>query len=307
MNCPRCSAELPDSAQSCPRCGFQVRPASFSYLPAGSPPWPTTVPQHSSYAAGTGTSTIAATRPVQQSANAPVTRSASASRKSTLGIPAMIGLFFISILIGGGATLGILYANGRFSNSNNLPSANHLVLPAPDSTPVPSPTPAAQLPPPASFKTLSSSDVGISLKYPSDWTLNPVQKTTDGSSLLIQPAQTNGMLISVERFSASTSAQITGTNDINSSTLTAIKTGQGIVNFQAITPTMPQRTIGGISWDEQDATFSNTQGDVFHITSVAVQHNHLYYGMFFSAPEIVYDQAIQEYYLPMLNSLKFLS
>ncbi|MBE3562074.1 MAG: zinc ribbon domain-containing protein, partial [Ktedonobacteraceae bacterium] len=45
MRCPRCEAEIPDSATFCNRCGFSTRQgavAAFSYLPAGTPAWPTT-------------------------------------------------------------------------------------------------------------------------------------------------------------------------------------------------------------------------------------------------------------------------
>src|SRR5437660_10361622 len=108
MNCPRCSAELPDSALSCPRCGFQVRPTSFSYVSAGSPPWPTTVPQSLSYVTGTGSQTTQTAKPMQQTPNTPVAESASASRKSTLGLPSILSLFLISNFVRGCATLGIL-------------------------------------------------------------------------------------------------------------------------------------------------------------------------------------------------------
>jgi hypothetical protein len=145
------------------------------------------------------------------------------------------------------------------------------------------------------------------MNYPSDWTANPVQKSTASSYITLQPPQANGMLMYIERFSASTSATITGTNDVNSNNLAQIQSIQGLVNFQTIAPTVPQRTIGGVAWDEADATFSNSAGDSFHLTSIAVQHNHLYYDMYFSAPTEVYDQALQEYYLPMFNSFKFLS
>lgn len=307
MNCPRCSAELPDSSLSCSRCGYQVRPVSFSYLPAGSPPWPATVPQNVSYSTGTGIQTIQAARPAQLSPAIPATGSKSVSKKSTLSIPAMLGLFFLSILIGGGATLGILYANGRFSTNNNAPTSNNIVLPAPDSTPVPSPTTGTQLPPPASFKTLNSSDVGVSLKYPSDWAVQPVQKSSDSSYFTIAPQQNNGLFITIERFTATGSAKISGTNDVNSGNLAGIQGTQGITNFQVIQPTMAQRTVGGVPWDEVDATFANANGVTFHMTSIAVLRNHLYYDISFFAPIEIYDQAVQEYYLPMLNSFKFLS
>src|SRR5260370_968611 len=49
MNCPRCNTELPDTATYCVQCGAPSHPASFSYLPEGTPPWPTSAPKNFSY------------------------------------------------------------------------------------------------------------------------------------------------------------------------------------------------------------------------------------------------------------------
>ncbi len=60
MKCSRCSAELPASATYCFQCGQNFQSLSslnaspyyqsdtFSYLPVGTPPWPTTIPTLSS-------------------------------------------------------------------------------------------------------------------------------------------------------------------------------------------------------------------------------------------------------------------
>src|SRR6266487_5507374 len=102
MNCPRCNTELPDSAIFCVKCGSTIHPASFSYLPAGVPAWPTNVPQNLPYSAG---SELRPAQIVQQEASATVADREVAPKKSRLGIPAIIGLFVLSILIGGGLTL----------------------------------------------------------------------------------------------------------------------------------------------------------------------------------------------------------
>src|SRR5579883_896807 len=52
MQCSRCLTELPDATTYCSNCGSFLRSdptgasTVFSYLPAGAPPWPTTVPQN---------------------------------------------------------------------------------------------------------------------------------------------------------------------------------------------------------------------------------------------------------------------
>lgn len=311
MNCPRCSAELPDSAQSCPRCGFQVRPASFSYLPAGSPPWPTTPTQTFPYAARTGTQTIQTTRPAPELTSVPVPKSASVSRKPRLSIPAMVALFFISILIGGGATLGILFANGQFSNNaSNQPTrpVNLQTTPGAGFAPTPSAgTPGSQLPTPASFQPVNSSELGISLKYPNDWVAGSPQTTSAGNvSIDFHPQQLPIDFV-IGRISATNSAQIASTNDINQANLTQFQSAQGVSNFQIIQPSSPKRTIGGAQWDEQDATFDNPQGLTLHFTTATVLHNKLYYTLIFYVPSTNYDEAIQKYFQPMFDSLKFLS
>ena len=311
MNCPRCSAELPDSALSCPKCEFQVRPASFSYVPAGSPPWPTTVPQSFSYVTGASAQTTQIARSMQQTANIPAAKSARASTKSTLGIPSIIALFFVSILVGGGATLGILFTSGRFpSNTNNQPSRPVTLQQTPGAGFAPTPsvgTPGSQLPTPTSFLAINSSDLGVALKYPGGWIAGSPQKNSSGNtSIEIHPQQQLPIDFFIGRISATNSAQIHSTGDINQANLTQFQGAQGVSNFQIIQPSSPKRTIGGAQWDEQDATLSD-QGVTLHFTTISVQHNKLYYNILFWVPDTNYTEAIQKYFQPMFDSFKFLS
>ena len=69
--------------------------------------------------------------------------------------------------------------------------------------------------------------------------------------------------------------------------------------------TTPQRTIGGTQWDEQDASFANRNNVTFHLTSIAVQRNHLYYDILFYSPQVYYDEAVQKYFQPMFDSFHF--
>ena len=61
------------------------------------------------------------------------------------------------------------------------------------------------------------------------------------------------------------------------------------------------------TWDEQDSTFSTTQGLLYHLVSIAVQHNQLYYDILYYAPTVVYNEAVQKYFQPMLDSVQFQS
>ncbi len=46
---------------------------------------------------------------------------------------------------------------------------------------------------------------------------------------------------------------------------------------------------------------------MFHLTTIAVQHNQLYYDILYYAPAIVYNEAMQKYFQPMLDSIQFQS
>src|SRR5207248_2664145 len=147
--------------------GTSIRQSQFSYLPAGVPAWPTTVPQNLSYSAGTNLQSV---QSVQEEESPAVAKNAVAPKKSRLGIPAIIGLFIVSILIGGGLTLGILYANGQRLSFGPQPTQPPIHLPTPSTSSTPgSLTPTAQgnqLPTPTAFQPASSSELGISLQYP---------------------------------------------------------------------------------------------------------------------------------------------
>ncbi len=303
MNCPRCYTELPDSATTCAQCGAPVRPATFSYLPAGAPPWPTSVPQNFSYGQKAIVQTAQDIRTVEGSI---VPKSVVAQKKSSLGIPAIIGLFLVSILIGGGVTFGILYANGQRLSLGPQSAQPTVQLPTSSASSTPT-SQAGQLPTPTSFQTITNTDVGISMKYPSDWVTDPAQKTTSSVSVGIHPQQQIGILIAIERLLPSASATVTSTSDINQANLAQFQNAQGFSNFHIVQPATPQPTIGGVQWDEMDATITNSQGVLFHLTTIAVQHNKLYYNIFYFAPNVNYNEAEQKYFQPMLNSFKFLS
>src|SRR5258708_20661504 len=154
MNCPRCNTELPDTATYCVQCGAPSRPASFSYLPEGTPPWPTSAPKNFSYMQETNVQPASSTY-IEGTVSHLKT---AAPKKSSLSFPVIIGLFLLSILIGGGVTLGLLAANGTqlFGTPPTQPAVR-LPTPSASSTPVPTSTPQRNhLPNPTSFPTTPS-------------------------------------------------------------------------------------------------------------------------------------------------------
>ncbi len=309
MNCPRCNTELPEAATFCTVCGTPIRLSQFSYLPARAPAWPTTASQNLPYGAGTN---LQPAQFIQEEESPAVDKSAVAPKKSRLGIPAIIGLFIVSILIGGGLTLGILYANGQRLSFGPQPTQPpiHLPTPAASSTPG-SLTPTAQgnqLPTPTAFQLASSSALGISLQYPADWVEDPSQQTNSGDVFVrFHPQQPLNVVFIVERFSASNSSTFTGTSQINQANIQGFGAANNLSNAQMLTNTPQHRTIGGVSWDEQDATYPTSNGESFHVVSISVKHNKLYYTIIFFAPTNVYDEAVQKYYSQMLNTFHFTS
>ena len=308
MNCPRCNTELPDSAIFCVQCGSTIRPASFSYLPTGVPAWPVEPLKSTQYR--NGGPSEPAQFVVQHEASSVVSSSAASPKKTKLGIPAIIGLFIVSILIGGGLTFGILYANGQRLSFGPQPTLKPLQLPtrSASSTPVSqTPTPQGnQLPTPTAFQAANSKDLGISLQFPSDWVQDPAQKTASGNtSVNFHPQQSLPVSMFIAKLSSSVSAQVTDTNEVNQANIQGFGSNNNLLNFKALTNTPKHRMIGGINWDEQDATYNTSSGLLIHVVSISVKRNTLYYNILYYAPESVYAEAFQKYYSQMLNSFKF--
>jgi zinc-ribbon domain len=308
MNCPRCNTELPDSAIFCVNCGSTIRPVSFSYLPTGAPAWPKEPLKSSQYRNG------APSEPdqyvVPSEASSIVSSRAPKSKITRLGIPAIIGLFVLSILIGGGLTFGILYINGQRLSIGPQPTLKPLQLPTPGASSTPAaltPTPQGnQLPTPTAFQSATSRELGISLKFPSDWVQDPAQTSTSGNtSVSFHPQQSLPVSMFIAKLSPSVSAQVTDANEVNQANIQGFGTSNNLQNFKALTNTPQHRLIGGINWDEQDATYTTSNGLLIHVVSISVKHNALYYNILYFAPASAYDEAFQKYYSQMLNSFKF--
>src|SRR6266702_1340841 len=110
MTCPQCNAELPETATFCHTCGSPVRAATFSYLPPGTPAWPTTVLPMPLSVTGANTASKEIDR-ASLTATKPLSSRPKRSARSVLFITA---LFILVPLIGIGATLGTLWYNGDF-------------------------------------------------------------------------------------------------------------------------------------------------------------------------------------------------
>src|SRR3989441_11757528 len=306
MTCPQCNAALPDSPAFSPRCGSSIRRASFSYLPAGAPAWPTNVSQMPFYKADSSA------QAAQEEANLSAAKIVPRPRRGVRGILGVIALLILVPLVGVGATLGILWANGQFPATITQASV-HVSIPK-QQTPAAASSPTAtsgQLPNPTSFQTISSissNTLGIAMKYPGNWVETPTTQPTQYGlvSADFHPQQQLGIDLTIKRIP---SKSLTGATiqDVNQANIDSFGTDQNVKNLHSITSPNPQLTVGGVPWTEQDAGFTDPNSLPYHFTVLSVLHNQYYYSFTFYAPNNNYSEAMQKYFQPMLNSLQFQS
>jgi len=232
-------------------------------------------------------------------------------RRSARNTFLIVGVLLLSALIGGGASLGILWANGQLFPNNAAQTAVRVTVPTPSASPAPaaSATPtqqANQLPTPSSFQTIKMATLGVSVKSPSDWQqVGPQPTSSNDMEVALVPPQQIGIAVFIKRISASNSASLKTPAAANQQNITEFSSVSGVNNLQPTATSQP--TIAGMAWSEQDATFTSDQGDNYHYSTIAVQHNKLYYTISFYIPDIYHDEAVQKYIQPILNSFQFLS
>src|SRR5690348_11959796 len=106
MTCSHCQAELPDSATTCPQCGTaiqQSQPTTFSYLPAGTPPWPMTVPARLPHGLESPSATPVASASAGRTGK---------TRRSARSVLLAIAVLVLVPILGSAFTLTNLYLNG---------------------------------------------------------------------------------------------------------------------------------------------------------------------------------------------------
>jgi hypothetical protein len=232
-------------------------------------------------------------------------------RSSNSGLKRLVVILAIVILtplVGAGITLATLYSQGQFSHPTHAPITSSPHTQQAQATPVA--TPAAQsssLPSPSSFKKTSSSDLNVALQYPSNWTLEAAQKGAEANSINIHSTQTILMAFQVIRFSPALSSQFTSADNVDQANLSQIQSSQGIHNLQVATASNSQPSIGGSTWAQEEATFTDDTGTKYHIVITSVQHNKVYYAIVAYAPDSYYNDALKKYIQPMFDSFQFLS
>ncbi len=312
MNCPRCQNELADSATFCPACGSAIRPyasQTLSYLPPGTPTWPASVPQRSTTynTMDTLSPTVVVPRPDLAS-------------KQTSGRPRsnwlLVAVVIILVpLLGAAFTFGSLLLNGHSGTTQPLSqqatsSTSNGTTPSQQPSTSGTSTSGNQLPTPQKFQDLTSvsSLIGVTMKYPSNWVAAQPQQTQYGNSVILSPQQQQlGIEFAIGRYTAQVTSSIASADVMNQQVLQALSSTTGVNNFQITSSTPSKRTISGTSWEEQDAAFDDTNNSKIDVLSISVEHNKLYYNIETIIPDTYYNEAMQKYIQPMLDSVKFVS
>jgi hypothetical protein len=248
----------------------------------------------------------------QEEANLSAAKIVPRRRRGVGGILAVIAVLILVPLVGVGATLGVLWANGQFP-VNATQTSVHVSIPK-QQTPAASSSPtvtSGQLPTPTSFQTISStssSALGIAMKYPGNWVETPTTQPTQYGLIAadFHPQQQLGIDVTVKRIP---SKSLTGATiqQVNQANIDSFGSNQSVTNLHTIASPNAQLTIGGVQWTEQDASFTDSNQLPYHFTVLSVLHNQYYYSVTFYAPNNNYNEAMQKYFQPMLNSLQFQS
>jgi hypothetical protein len=299
MKCSRCAAELPDSSTFCSSCGAanpsgQLSTSSFSYLPAGAPPWPMNVPARSAYANGS-------VGPVQ----APPSRYVEKSSRSLGKVMSIVLILLIPLVIGVGGTLGVLASQGRLFSTPA--AAKKVTVTQVQATPAASQ--GNRLPTPTSFKSATAKDVNIALEYPSTWIQDAPQKTTNGTILAIHPPQQQQIVVgfSVTRYIDSFSATLSSASEINQGIALDFGQQNSLTNQQTMASTGDLPSIGGVAWTKLETSYLTSGNNKIDLMTASVLHNKDYYNIYVYAPDAYYPEAMQKYIQHMFITFKFLS
>ncbi|GHO87921.1 hypothetical protein KSZ_59270 [Dictyobacter formicarum] len=209
----------------------------------------------------------------------------------------------VAPLIAALITAATLYSNGQLNSLADKPvNKSNPAAVTPQAT-----AKTNSLPIPTSFKTAKDANLNISIKYPSDWSLGSPQQSTAATSLSINSQDQIGISFVINRLSNSVTSSISGVDELNQSTVQSLQQIQGSHEIQTVQATNAKPTIGGEQWTQKDATLLDGQNTKIHFTSIADKHSKSYYVIYFLVPDSIYQEALQKYLNPMLNSVKFLS
>ncbi|WP_376796138.1 hypothetical protein [Thermogemmatispora sp.] len=311
MTCTQCKTELPAYAVVCPQCGTAVSSgtsAYYSYLPADAPGWPhdpgaVASPWLSTSGVALHSSGTAAALPAQ----------AHPARRFNRWLTVVVVLL-LSCLLGAGFTVGLLWTHGYFA-----PKAPARSVQLPSQGASATATPAAQnpatnvLPTPSSFKPLSnpnSKSLGLTMNLPQDWVEGQVNTSSSGvKTLTLDPPQNLSLPLSllIVQFPTEANQAFSNAQDLDQFLIQNFAQAASLSNPQMLSNTPQMRTLGGQSWSEEDVSFPLNNNQSLHLVTLSVMYKQHYYSIQFYASSDIFEEAMQKYYDPMLDSLHFLS
>ncbi|RAQ96135.1 hypothetical protein [Thermogemmatispora tikiterensis] len=307
MTCTQCKLELPVYAVVCPQCGAAVSSgtsAYYSYLPADTPAWPRD-PREAS-----GPSLLVNSAAVQNAAATSAAQARPGSRPNRW--LTAIAVLLLSCLLGAGFTVGLLWVHGYFA-----PKAPVRSVRLPSQAPAATATAGTQnsttnvLPTPSSFKPLSnasSQSLGLTLSLPQDWVEGQLNTSTSGvKTLTLDPPQSLSVPLSllIVQFPSDANQAFPSAHDLDQFLIQNFAQATSLSNPQALTNTPQTRTVGGQDWSEDDVSFPLNNNQSLHLVTLSVMYKQHYYSLQFYASNDVFDEAMQKYYNPMLDSLHF--
>lgn len=250
--------------------------------------------------------------PVPSGQTVPAQRPRAGKQHPTAGgILSSIAVLVLAPLIGAAIVFGLLYNQGYFASqtqpATNASSKQPASTPATNSSnDTNASSQSGSVPAPTAFKTAKDTAVNVTLRYPSDWSLNQPNKTQNSSALLLEQNKI-GIDLIVQHFTSNFSSSIPSAQQLNQAYIQNLSQYSGIQNIQVVKSDNAAPNIGGDQWQQSEATFTDGQGTKQHFITIAVQHSKSYYGINIFVPDSLYKDASAKYFTPIFQSLKFLS
>ena len=304
MKCTNCSTDLGETTNCCPHCGERNiaeersitketasgQDQTVSYLPAGAPSWPTNL---ASLPRSDKNGMIQMKERESDLATDPIPFDESAPFTPTK-VPwwRRLGWLVLIPVIGSLILLGLLTVGGTIRTG---PSATGGSI-------------QGSAPGMSSFKTYSNQDINMSFQYPADWSTGTMtQEANVSSTVPVNPPQNDGLKMFISHLNGGFSGFFNDATELNRHNLQTLFQIPKVSNIQKVAGAGKQFTIAGMTWEETEATLQIDTSPILRFVTISAMHNGSYYSIYFMLADSVYQQVMQAYIQPLLNSIKFLS
>lgn len=313
MKCTHCAADQAEARGGngkCSVCGAhaEVIPNSpqstqtYSYLPTGTPAWPTTIPASLTLVNAPATRVV----PFTPGRGRDIRAARALPRVILLGL-----LLLLPPLLGAGITYGLLRLGGGHTQPTPLHTTRALDIVASDThTMVPAPQLTADQRTPLStamaYILESDPDLNLSFQYPAGWVANAPDKN-DVRTTVTLSSQDQGVQFAVVHYSEKTTRTLRGPDELNQEVLSALSSNQNVAQIQPTQTLTAQPQIANQVWQQKEGLVTLTSGNVVHVNSLTVRYKQTYYNIQMYTPRDIYQEALTKYLQHMLDSMHFLS